>query len=141
HMLIGTDGGLYASYDRARAWDRLNHAALGQFYHVAVSPQRPYWVYGGLQDNGSWGGPSLGLRGSGPVNEDWLAVGGGDGFVCRVDASDPDLVYYESQNGVIFRRNLRTGERANIRPFVPKGAKGAKDDKEDKGEKVSKGGK
>ncbi len=139
HMLIGTDGGLYASYDRARNWDRLNHMALGQFYHVAVSMQRPYWVYGGLQDNGSWGGPSLGLRGSGPVNEDWLAVGGGDGFVCRVDPTDPDLVYYESQNGVIFRRNLRTGERGVIRPVVPKGEKGGKVAKAEKGEKAPRG--
>src|SRR5262249_3605172 len=71
-------------------------------------------------------GPSMGLRGRGPINEDWLGVGGGDGFVCRVDPTDPDLVYYESQNGVMFRRNLRTGERGVIRPVVPKGEKAEK---------------
>jgi photosystem II stability/assembly factor-like uncharacterized protein len=116
HMLIGVDGGVYVTYDRGANWDHLNQTALGQFYHVAVCTKKPYWVYGGLQDNGTWGGPSRGLRGSGSVNEDWLGVGGGDGFVCRVDPDDPDLVYYESQNGVMFRRNLRSGERAVIRP-------------------------
>ena len=61
HMLVGSDGGFYVTYDRADNWDHLNHLALGQFYHVAVDTKRPYWVYGGLQDNGTWGGPSIGL--------------------------------------------------------------------------------
>ncbi|MFO0807423.1 MAG: PDZ domain-containing protein [Gemmataceae bacterium] len=116
HMIVGCDGGFYQTYDRGERWDHLNHLALGQFYHVAVDSRRLYNVYGGLQDNGSWGGPSMTLRGSGPVNEDWIFVSGGDGFVCRVDPNDPDLVYYESQDGNIGRRNLRTGERASIRP-------------------------
>ena len=90
----------------------LNTTDLGQFYHVAVDSRKPYRVYGGLQDNGSWGGPSHVLRGTGPVNDDWLFLNGGDGFVCRVDPTDPDLVYFESQNGFMGRRNLRTGERA-----------------------------
>src|SRR5439155_532989 len=84
--------------------------------HVAVSSKKPYWVFGGLQDNGSWGGPSVGLHGSGPINEDWISVGGGDGFVCRVDANDPDVVYAESQNGAITRYNTRTGERGSACP-------------------------
>jgi photosystem II stability/assembly factor-like uncharacterized protein len=116
HMLLGTDGGFYLTYDRGATWDHLNILALGQFYHVAVDNRKPYRVYGGLQDNGSWGGPSHVLRGSGPVNEDWLFVRGGDGFVCRVDPTDPDLVYSESQNGVMGWRNLRTGERAGFGP-------------------------
>src|SRR5262249_39311233 len=99
HMLIGTDGGYYANHDRGGNWEHLNHSAIGQFYHVAVCSKRPYYVYGGLQDNGSWGGPSVGLHGTGPINEDWMPVGGGDGFVCRVDPNDPDLIYSESQNG------------------------------------------
>lgn len=115
HMLIGVDGGFYASYDRGRNWDHINTTAIGQFYHVAIGPQEPYWVYGGLQDNGSWGGPAISKNG-GVVNEDWISVGGGDGFVCRVDPSDPHLVYFESQNGTISRRHLKTGERAAIRP-------------------------
>ncbi|HEX4608904.1 MAG TPA: PDZ domain-containing protein [Urbifossiella sp.] len=114
HMLIGCDGGFYATYDRGANWDHLNVLALGQFYHVAVDNRKPYRVFGGLQDNGSWGGPSHVLRGTGPVNDDWLFLNGGDGFVCRVDPTDPDLVYFESQNGFMGRRNLRTGEQARF---------------------------
>ncbi|MFO0935671.1 MAG: PDZ domain-containing protein [Gemmataceae bacterium] len=117
HMLIGCDGGTYVTYDRGEHWDHLNHVALGQYYHVAVDSKRPYHVYGGLQDNGSWGIPSATLRtGSGPYNEDSIYVNGGDGFVCRVDPNDPDQIYFESQGGAMGRRNLRTGERGFIRP-------------------------
>ncbi|MBN9122328.1 MAG: PDZ domain-containing protein, partial [Planctomycetes bacterium] len=116
HMLIGCDGGFYATYDRGRTWDHLNTTALAQFYHVAVDTRKPYRVYGGLQDNGCWGGPSRTLRGTGPTNEDWQFLNGGDGFVCRVDHQDPDWVYCESQNGFINRQNLKTGERRPVRP-------------------------
>jgi photosystem II stability/assembly factor-like uncharacterized protein len=121
HMIIGCDGGFYASYDRGATWDFLNTMAIGQFYHVALDNRKPYRAYGGLQDNGSWGGPSHTLDGQGPLNDDWVVVGMGDGFVCRVDANDPDLVYSESQDGFIGRVNLRTGERAFIRPRDPQG--------------------
>ncbi|HEY1380326.1 MAG TPA: PDZ domain-containing protein, partial [Gemmataceae bacterium] len=124
HMLIGTDGGFYVTYDRMKAWEHLTLAALGQFYHVALDNRKPYRVYGGLQDNGSWGGPSRTLRQSGPINEDWFMVGGGDGFVCRVDPDDPDLVYSESQDGNVRRRNLRTGEGGAIRPRGTGGRRG-----------------
>jgi photosystem II stability/assembly factor-like uncharacterized protein len=123
HMIVGCDGGFYATYDRMERWDHLNHLSIGQFYHAAVDNRQPYRVYGGLQDNGSWGGPSRGLTGSGPINEDWIVVGSGDGFVCRVDANDADLVYFESQDGFMARRNLRTGEQAAIRPRPQKGMK------------------
>ncbi|CAN5245912.1 hypothetical protein BH11PLA2_BH11PLA2_22180 [soil metagenome] len=118
HLIIGCDGGFYVSYDAGLKWEHLNHLALGQFYHVAADNRRPYRVYGGLQDNGSWGGPSNTLRSYGAVNEDWIFVSGGDGFVCRVDPNDPDLVYAESQGGAINRRNFRTGERGFIRPAL-----------------------
>lgn len=121
HMLVGCDGGFYATYDRMDHWDYLNNVAIGQFYHVAVDSRYPYRVYGGMQDNGSWGGPSHILNGPGPINDDWVMVSGGDGFVCRVDPNDPDLVYFESQDGNIGRRNLRTGERGGIRPRVQPG--------------------
>ena len=62
----GTDGGFYVTYDRGANWDHMNQLALGQFYHVAVCNKKPYWIYGGLQDNGSWGIPSMTLRGAGP---------------------------------------------------------------------------
>ena len=116
HLIIGCDGGFYVTYDKGKKWEHLNTLALGQFYHVAVDNRKPYRVYGGLQDNGSWGGPSDTLKSTGPVNEDWIFVSGGDGFVCRVDAADPDTVYAESQGGAISRRNYRTGEQAGVRP-------------------------
>lgn len=121
HMIIGVDGGVYTTYDRGNRWDHLNTLALGQFYHVAIAPKYPYYVYGGLQDNGTWGGPAISLNGSGPVNEDWLSVGGGDGFMCRVDPNDPELVYWTSQDGNMGRRNMKTGERGSIRAVAPEG--------------------
>ena len=115
HMVIGGDGGFYVTHDRGSNWDHINTAAIGQFYHAAIAPTAPYRVYGGLQDNGSWGGPAISKSG-GALIQDWVSVGGGDGFVCRVDPEDPDLVYFESQNGSIRRRNLRTGQFGSIRP-------------------------
>ncbi len=113
HMLVGSDGGFYVCYDRTANWDHINTADIGQFYHVAISLKQPYYVAGGLQDNGSWMGPSASLSGGGPINEDWINIGGGDGFVCRVDPNDPDVVYSESQDGSINRRNIHTGERGS----------------------------
>ena len=123
HVILGNDGGAYVTYDRLEQWDHLNHMAIGQFYHVAVGPRPNYWVYGGLQDNGSWGGPSRVRDGSGARNEDWISIGGGDGFLCLVDPTDPDLVYFESQNGSLGRRNLRTGERGSMRPRGERGTR------------------
>ncbi|HEV3024971.1 MAG TPA: hypothetical protein VGX76_21000, partial [Pirellulales bacterium] len=119
HMIIGTDGGFYVTYDRMATWDHMNQLALGQFYHGAVCTKKPYFIYGGLQDNGTWGVPSMSLRQQGPINEDVIPISGGDGYVCRVDQNDPDQIYSESQNGVMSRYNLRTGERAQIRPANP----------------------
>jgi photosystem II stability/assembly factor-like uncharacterized protein len=117
HMILGTDGGFYVTYDKAAKWESMNHAgAIGQFYHVAVDNRTPYHVYGGLQDNGSWGGPSQSDRWKGPINQDWILLSWGDGFVCRVDLHDPDVVYSESQDGNVIRNNLRTGNGAGIRP-------------------------
>jgi len=116
HILLGCDGGVYQSYDRCGNWDHLNQTALGQFYHVAVGPRRMYYAYGGLQDNGTWGGPAATRNGQGPVNEDWLRIGGGDGFKVRVDPENPNLIYYTSQYGNLQRRDLETGQGASIRP-------------------------
>jgi photosystem II stability/assembly factor-like uncharacterized protein len=120
HMLVGCDGGFYATYDRMDHWDFLNQMAIGQFYSVCVDSRQPYHVYGGLQDNGSWGGPSRSLSGA-LLNEDWISVFGGDGFRCQVDQTDPDVVYFETQDGGMGRRNLKTGQIAMFRPNAPKG--------------------
>ena len=120
HMVIGCDGGFYVTHDRGGNWDHVNTAAVGQFYDVTISSHKPFQVFGGLQDNGSWGGPGISPHG-GAINSDWISVGGGDGFVCRTDRDDPDWVYSESQNGRIGRRNLRTGEFGSIRPAAEEG--------------------
>jgi photosystem II stability/assembly factor-like uncharacterized protein len=121
HVILGSDGGIYVTHDRGKKWDHHNHVAIGQFYHVGLDTRRAYNVYGGLQDNGSWGGPTMVRNESGPVNTDWFRIGGGDGFVCLVDPDDPDQLYYESQNGAMGRRNLRTGQTGFIRPRPPRG--------------------
>lgn len=120
HMITGGDGGMYQTYDAGANWDHLNHVAIGQFYHVDISPTLPYAISGGLQDNGSWSGPGLSMSG-GTVNEDFISVAGGDGFVCRFDPSDRNMVYFTSQNGNMGRRNLNTGAISSIRPVKPKG--------------------
>ena len=115
HIILGCDGGLNITYDRTRRWEFLNNLPIGQFYDVGVDTRKPYRVYGGMQDNGSWGGPSRTRGTTGPTIAEWSAIGGGDGFVCRVDPNDPNIVFYESQYGRLFRVNLKTGERNAIR--------------------------
>ena len=116
HMLAGSDGGIHISYDRGRSWDYVNTIPLGQFYEISLDNRKPYWVYGGLQDNGSWSGPAGTLTQAGITNDDWIRTGGGDGFYSQVDPADPDTVYVESQNGNVSRLEMKTGERRNIRP-------------------------
>ena len=116
HMILGNDGGVHVTRDRMEHWDHYNHVAIGQFYHASVDSNLDFNVYGGLQDNGSWGGPSRGKNGSGPINSDWISVGGGDGFVTLSDPNDPSQIYYESQNGGMGRIHLETGARGFIRP-------------------------
>ncbi|HEX3281553.1 MAG TPA: hypothetical protein VHR36_10015 [Pyrinomonadaceae bacterium] len=123
HVLAGSDGGLHASYDRGRTWDFINTIPLGQFYEVTLDNQKPFWVYGGLQDNGSWSGPSGTLNQEGITNDDWYRTGGGDGFYSVVDPTDPSIVYVESQNGSMSRLELKTGERKSIKPESRPGEK------------------
>ena len=114
HMILGNDGGVHVTYDRMEHWDHLNHVAIGQFYHVGIDSNLDYKVYGGLQDNGSWGGPARSEQGSGPVNSDWMRVGGGDGFITLVDPDDPEQIYFESQNGGMGSIHLGTGARGFV---------------------------
>lgn len=115
HLMLGNDGGFHISYDRAKSWDYVFNLPLAQFYAIGVDMQQPYHVYGGLQDNGSWGGPSK-SGGSGVGRQDWYRVGGGDGFYVQVDPNDSNIVISESQFGAIGRLNRATGERRSIRP-------------------------
>jgi photosystem II stability/assembly factor-like uncharacterized protein len=123
HMLLGSDGGIHVSYDRGRSWDFVNTVPLAQFYEVALDDQRPYHVYGGLQDNGSWEAPSRTFFRQGISNDEWLRVGGGDGFYCVPDPSDADVVYIESQDGNVSRLHRASGQRRIIRPEPPPGEK------------------
>ena len=116
HLIIGNDGGLDVSYDQGATWEFINTMALAQFYAVAADMRKPYYVYGGLQDNGSWGAPSATRSPLGITNADWFRIGGGDGFYVQIDPTDYNTVYVESQNGALSRLDLRTGNRANIRP-------------------------
>ena len=123
HIILGNDGGIYVTWDRMKKWDHHNHVAIAQFYHVGIGPREDYRVYGGLQDNGSWGGPARVRDARGPMNSDWFRVGGGDGFICLVDPTDPDQIYFESQNGSMGRIHLTKGERGFIRPRPPRGTR------------------
>ena len=115
HYIIGQDGGVAITYDRGRTYDAVLQVAVGQFYAVGVDMQKPFWVCGGLQDNGTWCGPTESNAG-GIRNEHWINVNGGDGFYAAIDPTDADVVYAESQGGNVNRLNLRTWERRGIRP-------------------------
>jgi photosystem II stability/assembly factor-like uncharacterized protein len=115
-LLLGTDGGVYMSSSQGRQWHHMGTLPVSQFYHVSYDMARPYRVYGGLQDNGSWGGPSAGLGGT-IQNRDWFNVGGGDGFWAIPDPTDPDVVYSEYQGGEVSRRRISTGEEKVIKPL------------------------
>ena len=119
HLINGNDGGVNITYDDGEHWFLSNSPSVGQFYAVAVDNQKPYNVYGGLQDNGVWFGPHTNEEGS-----RWYASGdynfkrimGGDGMQVEVDNRNPDVVYTGSQYGSYFRLNTKTGERAYIQP-------------------------
>jgi photosystem II stability/assembly factor-like uncharacterized protein len=119
HLLIGNDGGLDVSYDQGETWEELSLAALGQFYAISVDMRKPYYVCGGLQDNGSWCGPSAVRSGGGSVNTDWYRIGGGDGFYTANDPRDWTVGYSESQDGATNRYDLKTGQTRSIRPVGP----------------------
>ena len=121
HVIAGTDGGIHWSYDAGRSWDYVNTVALGQFYEITIDMRRPWWVCGGLQDNGSWCGPSATPYNEGITNDDWFRIGGGDGFYAALDPTDPNTVYTESQDGNISRRDTRTNEARFIRPLFKEG--------------------
>jgi hypothetical protein len=119
HIMNGNDGGLDISYDQGRNWISVKSMPTGTFYAVSYDMRRPYWVCGGLQDNGSWCAPSSKRSNLGILNSDWFRIGGGDGFYTQQDPSDYNIVYAESQNGSTNRINLRTGESGSIRPNAP----------------------
>src|SRR3954447_4491907 len=120
HLMVGNDGGLDISYDQADTWEFVNSlGAVGQFYKVSADMREPYYVCGGLQDNGSWCGPSAVRSQNGILNSDWFRVGGGDGFYTANDQSDWRILYSESQDGNTSRLDLGRGTTVSIRPRGP----------------------
>ena len=125
HLMVGNDGGLDISYDQAETWDFVNSlAAVGQFYKISADMRKPYVVCGGLQDNGSWCGPSGVRSTNGILNSDWFRVGGGDGFYTANDWTDWRILYSESQDGATQRLDLGRGTQVGIRPRGPAGRGG-----------------
>lgn len=123
-MINGNDGGVFFSRNRGRTWRFVDNLPLAQFYHVSVDNALPFNVYGGLQDNGSWMGPSAvwqrpGFAGPGILAHHWRTIGFGDGFAAIVDTKDPSYAYSMSQGGYINRVDLRTGEWKSVRPQRP----------------------
>jgi len=119
HIMGGNDGGLDISYDQGRTWMSVKTMTTSLAYDVSADMRRPYWVCTGLQDNGSWCGPSSKRNNVGILNSDWFRIGGGDGFYTAQDPDDYNIVYAESQNGNTSRLDLRTGRGGSIRPSAP----------------------
>jgi photosystem II stability/assembly factor-like uncharacterized protein len=117
HMILGNDGGVYETWDRGRAWEHEN-IPVGQYYTVTVdSSVTPYRICGGLQDNGTWCGPSTSRDTMGVTDADWYSVNGGDGMHVQIPWHDPNIVFSEYQFGVISRLDLRTWKRDVITPL------------------------
>jgi photosystem II stability/assembly factor-like uncharacterized protein len=118
-VYVCTDGGVYVSNDKANTFRFLGSLPVGQFYHVSFDMERPYNVYGGLQDNGSWMGPSAAA--GGVQNKSWRNIGFGDGFHSYADPTDKDIIYSEFQGGQFLRYHKSTGEVKSIKPYEKQG--------------------
>lgn len=119
HIIVGTDGGVYESVDAGYTFRMWMNVPVGQFYHVSVDNEQPYNIYGGLQDNGSWYGPSQ--KSGGVTNSDWHISFGGDGFWSFRHPTDKDIIYSEYQGGSLVRYNKKTGMAKDIKPYPERG--------------------
>ena len=115
-ILEGSDGGWQKSFDQGKTWEVENMFAFTQFYHVNYDLQKPYMMCGGLQDNGTWCGPSVGLYG-GITKKDWFTISGGDGFAGVPDLTKPWIVYSDAQGGMIYVTDMRSGAQKQIYPY------------------------
>jgi photosystem II stability/assembly factor-like uncharacterized protein len=116
---VGNDGGFYLTHDHGDNYIMLNNFVVSQYYMIGVDMRDPYYIYGGLQDNGSWGGPSA-TRDNGIYKDSWFTISGGDGYHAQVDPTDWRIVYSEphpsNTGGRIQRINVETRESQSLRP-------------------------
>ena len=118
YLLVGTDGGIYESFDDTKSWKYVNNLPLTQFYKLAVDDSYPFYnIYGGTQDNNTQGGPSRTFRSNGIVNSDWFVLLGGDGHQPATEPGNPNIVYAQSQQGNLHRVDRTTGEAVFIKPY------------------------
>jgi photosystem II stability/assembly factor-like uncharacterized protein len=121
HVIGGDDGGLWISWDGGNRWWKTENLPISQFYHVSLDDKDPYEVYGGLQDNACFVGPSAAPGGI--TNAKWENYCGGDGFFVLVDPTDHDAIYVETQGGYAQRVDRRTGAARDIQPKAGYGEK------------------
>jgi photosystem II stability/assembly factor-like uncharacterized protein len=122
YLLIGTDGGIYESFDLAESWRFIENLPLTQYYKLAVDDTEPFYnIYGGTQDNGTQGGPSRTLKRQGISNEEWDIVLGADGHQPATEPGNPDIIYAEWQEGNLMRIDMTNGEQVLIKPQPDEG--------------------
>lgn len=117
HVLSGSDGGYQVSYDGGETWDIINNVELSQFYQIFVDDKVPYNIYGGLQDNGTWVGPSNSLVEAGIMKRHWTGLAGGDGYYAVPIPGSEHEIYANLQGGVIFHVDTKLGNVRNIHPY------------------------
>ncbi|UOY06347.1 hypothetical protein L0P88_20795 [Muricauda sp. SCSIO 64092] len=117
HILNGSDGGYQVSYDGGDSWEIINNVELSQFYQIFIDNKDPYNVYGGLQDNGTWVGPSNSLYSAGILKRHWKGLAYGDGYYAVPIPGSEHEVYANLQGGVIFHVDSRFGNVRNIHPY------------------------
>ena len=117
YILNGSDGGFQRSFDGGDSWEIINNIELSQFYQIQVDNLRPYNVYGGLQDNGTWVGPSNSLYNAGILKRHWRGLAYGDGYFAEPIPGNEHLVYTNLQGGVPFLVDSRYGNVRTIHPY------------------------